>query len=123
MVGNKYMEIMKTKNVTSLALVLCLSLAGAATVFTGCKGDRYNRSTGEYIDDKALSHRVSGTLHDNAEYKFDGVDVKAFRGVVQLSGFVNTQDQKSKAGEIAKTVEGVSKVENNITVKDNVSSK
>ncbi|MEI9864911.1 MAG: BON domain-containing protein [Limisphaerales bacterium] len=52
------------------------------------------------------------------EYKYEGVVVKTFKGTVQLSGFVDTSAQKSKAASIAKGVEGVKELENNITVKD-----
>lgn len=109
---------MKTK-IASLCVAVCLGLPVAViTLTTGCAGDRYNRSTGEYIDDKGLSMRVRSALGDNAEYKFGDVSVTSFKGTVQLSGFVNSSDQKSKAGSIAKGVEGVRTVENNITVKE-----
>ena len=86
----------------------------------GCAGNRYERSTGEYIDDKALNTRVRSALGDNPEYKFGDVHVTSFRGVVQLSGFVNTSDQKRTAGTIAEKVQGVKSVENNITVKEKI---
>jgi osmotically-inducible protein OsmY len=106
------------KNTSGLCLLLCLGLSTAAiTTFTGCAGDKYDRSTGEYIDDKSLTVRVHDALHDNPEYKFDDVDVNVYRGVVQLSGFVNTSDQKSKAVDIAKGVQDVKDVKDNITVK------
>ena len=107
---------MKTK-ITSLCVALCLGLPVVVTSFVGCAGDRYERSTGEYIDDKALTMRVKGALGDNAEYKFDGVNVTSFRGTVQLSGFVNTSTQKAEAAKIAKNVQGVREVENNISIK------
>jgi hyperosmotically inducible protein len=44
--------------------------------------------------------------------------VETFKGVVQLSGFVNTKDQKNRAGDLARKVAGVTDVENNITVKE-----
>lgn len=109
---------MKTTTTSSLLLALCLGLPTLAILNTGCAGDRYNRSTGEYIDDKSLTSRVKDALSDNGEYKFDDVNVTVFRGTVQLNGFTNTSDQKSKAGEIAKGVQGVKDVVNNITVKD-----
>jgi osmotically-inducible protein OsmY len=113
-------KTMKTK-ISSLCLALCLAAPVVASVgLTGCAGSRYERSTGEYIDDKALNSRVSSALDDNPDYKFSDVKVASFRGTVQLSGFVNTADQKSKAGEIAKAVQGVKGVENNITVKDKI---
>jgi len=104
---------------TTVNLALCLGLLTTGVIATtnGCAGDKYNRSTGQYIDDKSLIVRVKSALHDNAEYKFGDVNVDAFRGTVQLSGFVNTSDQKSKADDLAKQVQGVEKVVNNITVK------
>jgi hyperosmotically inducible protein len=104
----------------SLCLALCLSLSTAAVVatFTGCvAGDRYNRSTGEYIDDSSIDSRVKDALNENPEYKFEGVNVTSFKGNVQLSGFVDTYAQKYTAGGIAKQVQGVKDVENDITVK------
>ena len=99
-------------------LLLCLGmLAGSVATFTGCAGDQNNRSTGQYIDDKSLAVRVHSALTDNPEYKFSDVNVNIFRGTVQLSGFVNTSDQKSKAADIAKGVQGVRDVDNQITVK------
>ena len=104
-----------------LNLVLSASLLLGTTAMiatTGCAGDKDSRSTGQYIDDKSLITRVNHALNDNPDYKFSDVDVDAFRGKVQLSGFVDTSDQKSKAYDIAKGVEGVQDVINNITVKN-----
>jgi hyperosmotically inducible protein len=99
-----------------LGLITCfgtLSLVG----LTGCAGDHYSQSTGEHIDDRATSSRVKSALGANPEYKFAEVNVATFKGRVQLSGFVNAKAQKSTAGDIAKDVEGVKEVANNITVK------
>src|SRR5262249_14389894 len=98
------------KHIVSLCFGLCLIAPAGMMLLSGCAGDNYSRSTGEYIDDKALVARVHGALGDNPEYKFDGVDVNVFRGVVQLSGFVNTSDQKRQAATIAQGVQGVKSV-------------
>jgi osmotically-inducible protein OsmY len=108
---------MKPK-LASLFVALCLGLPLIVITFTGCAGDRYNRSTGELIDDKGLTMRVKSALGDNPEYKFGDVNVTSFRGTVQLAGFVNTSAQKSHAAKIARGVEGVKDIENNITVKE-----
>ena len=86
-------------------------------MMTGCAGDRYHQSTGETIDDTGISSRVKSALSNDAEYKYEGVEVTTFKGTVQLSGFVDTSAQKSRAGDLAKGVEGVKDLENNITVK------
>ncbi|HEY3760577.1 MAG TPA: BON domain-containing protein [Verrucomicrobiae bacterium] len=106
-----------TASTLNLALCLGLMTTAAVTTTTGCAGNQYNRSTGEYIDDSSLKSRVTDALHDNPDYKFDGVNVDIYRGTVQLSGFVNTDDQKSRAEDIAKGVQGVKKVVNNISLK------
>jgi osmotically-inducible protein OsmY len=101
-----------------LALALCLGAIPVLTVITGCAGDRYHQSTGEDIDDHGITMRVKDALSNDAQYKYDGVQVVTFKGTVQLSGFVDTSDQKSRARDLAKGVEGVKDVDNNITVKD-----
>jgi osmotically-inducible protein OsmY len=105
--------------ISSVGLAVVLGCSAAAGILaSGCAGDRYDRSTGEYIDDKGLSMRVRSALADNHEYKFSDVSVTSFRGVVQLSGFVNTADQRRTAGSIAEKVQNVKKVENNISIKE-----
>jgi osmotically-inducible protein OsmY len=89
----------------------------ATILATGCAGSRYERSTGESIDDTAITARVKSALGNDAMYKYPDVKVTTFKRTVQLSGFVSERDQKSRATEIAKNVEGVNKVENNISVK------
>jgi hyperosmotically inducible protein len=108
------------KSLKVLALIACLALPLAGGL-AGCAGDRYNQSTGQRLDDNRTAERVKDALAHDPQYKYDGVNVVAFKGVVQLSGFVNTKAQKSSAGDVAKKVEGVREVENNITVKETVS--
>jgi osmotically-inducible protein OsmY len=105
-------------NIKSLGWTLFTSLSLVAlTGIVGCAGDRYSRSTGEYIDDKAVDMRVKSALADNPDYKFGDVKVTSYRGTVQLSGFANNPDMKAKAEDIARRVEGVRVVENNISIK------
>lgn len=101
----------------ALGLILCLTMSTLATMVTGCAGDRYHQSTGEAIDDHGISTRVKSALSNDAEYKYEGVHVETFKGTVQLSGFVGTSAQKSRAANVAKSIEGVKRVENNITVR------
>lgn len=106
----------KTK-IMSMALCLGLVTTGAVGTLTGCAGNANTRSTGQYIDDKTLQHQVRTSLSDNPEYKFDEVNIDVYRGTCQLSGFVDTQAQKNRAGQLAKGVQGVTSVDNNITVR------
>jgi osmotically-inducible protein OsmY len=104
--------------INSLGLALGLAFSTALVSLCGCAGNRYEQSTGEHIDDKATSMRVKKALGADAEYKFAGVEVTTFKGTTQLSGFVDTRAQKSRAGDLAKNVEGVKNLQNNITVKE-----
>lgn len=106
----------KTKMI-SMALCLGLLTTGAVGTLTGCAGNANTRSTGQYVDDKTLEHQVRSAMSHNAEYRFDQVNVDVYRGTCQLSGFVDTEAQKSEAEKIAKGVQGVTSVDNNITVR------
>jgi osmotically-inducible protein OsmY len=107
------------KTLKMLGLVIGLGALPLLLGVTGCTtGSRYEQSTGERIDDHGTSSRVKAALADDSQYKYDGVNVETFKGVVQLSGFVNTRDQKNRAGDLARKVKGVTDVENNITVKE-----
>jgi hyperosmotically inducible periplasmic protein len=102
----------------AVGVAICLAASSALIALSGCAGNRYEQSTGEHIDDRATSNRVKKALNEDPQYKFSQVEVKTFKGTVQLSGFVNTKDQKARAGDIAKRVAGVKDIENNITVKE-----
>ncbi len=107
------------RNVKNLVL-LCGTSVVLLTASTGCymfQGHSGDRTTGRAFDDKTITSAVEHKLKQEPVYKFDDVDVKTFAGVVQLSGFVNTDDQKERAGEIAQHVDGVTRVVNNITLK------
>ena len=96
----------------------CLgAVLGIALLSAGCAGSRYERSTGESIDDRATVSRVKNALSNDAVYKYPDVSVTSFKGSVQLSGFVDNQEQKSRAGDITKGVEGVKELKNSISVK------
>jgi osmotically-inducible protein OsmY len=114
------MKNMKNKmQITKVVgLALCLGAAPLLTLVTGCAGDRYHESTGESIDDHTITMRVKDALSNDSQYKFEGVNVDTFKGTVQLSGFVDTSDQKDRAATLAKGVQGVKDVDNNITVKN-----
>ena len=108
------------RNITLGISILSIGVMplAAGILTSGCAGDRYHESTGEGIDDTATTARVKKALHGDTQYKFDDVKVTTFKGTVQLSGFANSRDAKSRAGEIARTVEGVKDLQNNISVKE-----
>ena len=94
----------------------------AMVALTGCEMMNHHsgdRTAGRTLDDKTITATVKHDLDREQVYKFDSVDVKTYDGVVQLSGFVDTNEQKDRAADIAKRAEGVTQVVNNITLKPN----
>jgi osmotically-inducible protein OsmY len=96
--------------------LLFASLA-AMIVAVGCAGNQTQESTGEYIDDAAISTKVKSRLLMDKDASGLDIKVETFKGVVQLSGFVESDLEKQRAGEIAEGVDGVRHVENRISVK------
>lgn len=94
------------------ALAAAALLAGAA-----CSRDR---TAGQSVDDAAVSTKVKAALAQDPAVKAIEVTVDTFKGTVQLSGWVATPEEKSRAEEIAKGVPGVKTVENKITLKTDV---
>ena len=84
---------------------------------SGCAGTPTRESTGEYVDDSAITTKVKAELVRDPVVKALQVDVTTFKGVVQLSGFVDNANQKAQAEADAKTVNAVKDVKNNIVVK------
>jgi hypothetical protein len=104
------------KKITYL-LSFVLLTAGLASLTTGCAGTSTRASTGEMIDDSVITAKVKTELIRDEFVKARDVNVDTFRGTVQLSGFVERDEQKARAGEIARQVNGVRDVVNNITIK------
>ena len=99
-------------------LVSILALGtGVATLSSGCAGTATRESTGEYLDDATTTTKVKAAFVKDPVVSAMDVKVDTFKGTVQLSGFVDTAEQKSRAEQIAAGVNGVSAVKNNITVK------
>jgi hyperosmotically inducible protein len=97
--------------------MLAATMAIFALSVVGCESTSQRESTGEYVDATVISTKVRAKIaKDNTVSIFD-IDVKTFKNTVQLSGFVNTQKEKIRAGELAASVKGVRRVKNNILVK------
>jgi osmotically-inducible protein OsmY len=92
----------------------CLVLA---TSFMGCASTRTHEGTGEYVDDTAITTKVKSAIFTDPALKVLQINVETFKGVVQLSGFVNSEQSAAKAGEVARCVHGVKDVKNDLVVK------
>lgn len=83
----------------------------------GCAGTVNRESTGEYIDDSVLTSKVKAEIFNDPMLKVLQINVESFKGVVQLSGFVNSAQASARAVEIANSVKGVKSVKNSLIVK------
>lgn len=86
-------------------------------IMLGCAGDRTTRSTGQAIDDSAITTKVKSALIADPEVKGTQMQVEVYRGVVQLSGFVDRPADAQRAVAVAQSVGGVKEVQNNLRVK------
>lgn len=100
----------------ALAALFSASL-GLITFTTGCAATATRQSTGEYVDDSSITVKVKAAFVQDPVVKALAVTVETFKGVVQLSGFVNSEEEKAQAGRIAGAVVGVTEVKNNVVVK------
>jgi osmotically-inducible protein OsmY len=86
-------------------------------MFISCASTSKHESTGEYVDDSVITTKVKSLLAGDDFFKSFQISVETYKGVVQLSGFVSSQDVVNRAGKITKGVKGVKSVKNNLIVK------
>ena len=96
--------------------LLSLSLA-TLIIAPGCTSSATSASTGEYIDDSVVTTKVKTAYLNDKGTPGGAISVETYKGTVNLSGFVDTAEQKAKAESLAAKVEGVKSVSNNIVVK------
>jgi osmotically-inducible protein OsmY len=87
------------------------------TFIAGCAATQHKESTGEYVDDSVLTSKVKAEIFNDPMLKVLQINVESFKGVVQLSGFVDSAQASARAVEVAKSVKGVQSVKNSLAVK------
>ena len=102
---------MKSFKLSSLAAVL--AVAG----MMGCAATAKHESTGQYVDDTAITAKVKTAIFEQPSLKSAEINVETFKGVVQLSGFVRSQENINTAVVTAKNVHGVTSVKNDMRLK------
>lgn len=96
--------------VTFIFAVLLASLVG-------CAGTSTRQGTGEYLDDTVITTKVKAAIFNEPTLKSSEINVETFKGTVQLSGFVSSRADINKAVELARGVQGVTSVKNDMRVK------
>ena len=103
---------MKSPN-TFIAFISVILLA----FLFGCASTPKHEGTGEYVDDSVITTKVKAAIFNEPSLKSAEINVETFKGVVQLSGFVTSRANIDRAVEVARGVEGVSSVRNDMRVK------
>ena len=104
---------MKTRNM----FIRCLMLMMLIVSFAACASTSKQESTGDYIDDSVITAKIKSQLAADDFLKSFQISVESRKGIAQLSGFVDSQKAVDKAGRIARGVEGVKSVRNDLIVK------
>jgi osmotically-inducible protein OsmY len=97
--------------------ISALMAALALTAMVGCASTRTQESTGQFVDDSAITAKVKTAIFNDASLKSDEINVETFKGRVQLSGFVRSRANIDKAVSVAQAVSGVASVKNDMQLK------
>lgn len=92
-------------------------LSAVLLSFVGCASTSKHEGSGEYVDDTVITTKVKAAIFNEPSLKSAEINVETFKGVVQLSGFVNSQADIDKAVNLVRGVTGVSSVKNDMRLK------
>ncbi|MBN1665393.1 MAG: BON domain-containing protein [Deltaproteobacteria bacterium] len=104
---------MKKRNIVINFLVILVLIATLAA----CASTPTRASTGEFVDDSVITTRVKSALATDDFVKSFQIGVETRDGVVQLSGFVNSQNIINRAVEVTRGVKGVKSIRNDLIIK------
>lgn len=96
---------------------VAVSIAASMLFAIGCASTSTQESTGQYIDDTAITTKVKTAIFNEPSLKVAQINVETYKAVVQLSGFVDSRADVSKAASVARSVDGVVSVKNDIRLK------
>lgn len=102
------------KSYTVIRFLVALMMIAA---FVACASTPQQSSTGEVVDDSVITTKIKTLLAEDEFLKSFQISVETRKGIVELSGFVDTQKSKDRAGQIARGVGGVKSVQNALIVK------
>lgn len=100
-----------------LKYISTIILAVMLATVLGCASTSKQEGTGEYVDDSVITTKVKAAVFNEPSLKSAEINVETFKGVVQLSGFVNSEGDIDKAVEVARSVKGVTSVKNAMRLK------
>lgn len=109
------------KHIARWVLILTMGAAAAACSSNGERGgmESAGANAGRVVDDSVITGKVKAALVADTTTKAYQISVETFEGVVQLSGFVDSTEARSRAGQVAKQVDGVKNVKNELELRNN----
>ncbi len=107
-----------TRALLVAAALGCAALAGCVTTGDESAAREPERQTaGEVVDDSVVTAKVKAKLVDDPVTKAYQINVETFKGTVQLSGFVESDETRTRALQLARDVDGVKRVKDAMEVR------
>lgn len=101
----------------NLRIVSTLIAALMLTAVVGCASTATHESTGQYVDDSVITTNVKAAILNEPSLKVAEINVETFKGAVQLSGFVRSENNIETAVRLTRAVKGVKSVKNDMRLK------
>ena len=105
------------RNPGKFKAALILAAMMGTSMMAACSSTPSQQSTGQAIDDGVVTAKVKAKLIEDPVTKAHQINVDTFKGTVQLSGFVETDEARTRALQLARDVDGVKKVKDAMEVR------
>lgn len=89
----------------------------ALVATAGCAVSRGQQTTGAYVDDSVITTQIKSRMAENKDVAASSISVETLNGTVMLSGFAKNALEKTTAEKIARDVNGVKAVKNEIAIR------
>lgn len=99
------------------AIFVSLATVASLLALPGCAVTRGQSTVGAYIDDSAITTAVKAKFVENKQVDAAAISVETLNGTVLLSGFAKNSTEKATAESIARGVNGVKQVKNELSVR------
>jgi osmotically-inducible protein OsmY len=98
-------------------ILVAAAAATALVLGAGCSVMNHQQSVGSYVDDATITTQVKAKFAEDQTVRAMAISVETMKGVVQLSGFAKSVDERLMAERLARGVAGVQSVKNDIVVR------
>ncbi len=102
----------------SIHLIATAAFATVTLFSAGCAVVRQQETVGAYVDDTTITTQIKSRMAANPVVSALAISVETLKGEVQLSGFAKTAAERAQAEAIARDINGVKRVRNDIVVRN-----